>query len=163
MGNLLIFKRLRDDVTLPTKAHPTDAGYDIYAPEDIRLLSDRTDSAYTSSYACNHSHHVTHTACLLPLGFAMAIPDGYVGIIAPRSSTGIKGLEVVNTIGVIDSGYRGEVTAFLHNKGDDRIDIHKGDRILQLVILPIPSITVVEADELPPSSRGDGGFGSTGK
>ena len=94
MNGKLLFKKLREDITLPKKAHATDAGYDIYAPYDFSL---------------EYKQKVM-------LGFAVAIPDGYVGLIVPRSSTGIKGLhisntDISNTVGVIDSGYRGEIMA----------------------------------------------------
>ena len=147
MNGKLLFKKLREDVILPRKAHETDAGYDIYAPYDFSLEYEQK----------------------VMLGFAVAIPDGYVGIIVPRSSTGIKGLHISNTVGVIDSGYRGEVMATL-DSCEIQIGFRKyplgfkaGDRILQLLILPIPQLETMEVDELPASDRGEGGYGSTGK
>ena len=98
----------------------------------------------------------------LPLGFAMAIPAGYVGLMVPRSSTGSKGLALANTMGVIDAGYRGEVVAKLVNRGINTLNFQAGDRILQLLLMPVSVATAVEVAELDETVRGKGGFGSTG-
>ena len=105
-----------------------------------------------------------HRRVLIPTGIAAAIPDGYVGILANRSSMGVKhGITLANSIGVIDSDYRGEIRATLYNTTDTAYTVRAGDRIAQLMVVPVacPSIEVV--DELPETERGEGGFGSTGR
>ncbi len=102
---------------------------------------------------------------MIRTGIAVAIPDGYVGLGAPRSgNAAVKGLSMVNAPGVVDSGYRGEVKVILVNLDRFRpADIRRGDRIAQLVIVPVETVEVVETHELPPSDRGEHGFGSTGR
>jgi dUTP pyrophosphatase len=102
--------------------------------------------------------------CRIPTGIALAIPDGYAGFVQPRSGLAARtGLGFVNSPGLIDSGYRGEIQVVAINlDGQDPIDIRRGDKIAQLVILPVPRATLVEVEELPVSDRGAGGFGSTG-
>lgn len=97
-------------------------------------------------------------------GIAVAIPVGCCGLVAPRSGrAAAEGLSVVNAPGVVDSGYRGEVKVVLVNLDPGRtIQIRRGDRIAQLLVVPVVRPEVVEADELPESGRGDSGFGSTG-
>jgi dUTP pyrophosphatase len=96
-------------------------------------------------------------------GLAMAIPAGYEGQVRPRSGLALgAGLTVVNAPGTIDSDYRGEVKVLLINLGSDAVTIESGTRIAQLVIAPLARAELVEVDELPPSERGAGGFGSTG-
>lgn len=127
---------------LPAKAHADDAGFDIVSPQSAILEPG--------------------AAMSLPLGFAMAIPAGYVGLMVPRSSTGSKGLALANTMGVIDAGYRGEVVAKLVNRGTNTLNFQAGDRILQLLLMPVSVATAVEVAELDETVRGKGGFGSTG-
>jgi dUTP pyrophosphatase len=102
--------------------------------------------------------------CRVPTGVAVAIPDGYAGFVQPRSGLAARtGLGFVNSPGLIDSGYRGEIQVVAVNLDwQDPIEIRRGDKIAQLVILPVPQATVAEVDELPASDRGSGGFGSTG-
>jgi dUTP pyrophosphatase len=96
-------------------------------------------------------------------GLAVAIPAGYEGQVRPRSGLALSaGLTVVNAPGTIDSDYRGEVKVLLINLGSDAVTIESGTRIAQLVIAPFSRADLVEVDELPPSERGAGGFGSTG-
>lgn len=98
------------------------------------------------------------------LGFAAAIPEGHVGILLPRSSAGAKyGLELNNTCGVIDSDYRGEWKAALKTKSGIPYEWKAGDRLLQFMVLPIANVTLQEVKFLLDTSRGTGGFGSTGK
>ncbi len=102
---------------------------------------------------------------LVPTGFAIAIPPGWCGLILPRSGLALRhGLTVLNSPGLIDSGYRGELKVMLFNSGDEAVDIERGQRIAQLLVLPIPELTFEEVDELPPAidDRGDQGFGSSG-
>lgn len=97
------------------------------------------------------------------LGFEIAIPAGYMGVLAPRSSKGEQGLVLANTVGIIDSDYRGEVKASLWNRSDDKIVIVPLERIAQMVIVPVVQAQFEVVDELTTTERGAGGFGSTGK
>ena len=101
---------------------------------------------------------------LVPCGLAMAIPQGYAGFVLPRSGLAIKhGISLVNAPGLIDSNYRGEIKAVLVNLDPQTpFEIKRGDRIAQLVVMKVPDIAFESADELPESSRGAGGFGSSG-
>lgn len=136
--------KLEPGATLPTKAHPTDAGYDLYANEDAQIKP--------------HETRPTHT------GIHLQIPDGYFGAVFARSGLATKqGLRPANCVGVIDSDYRGEIIVALHNDSDELRNVAKGDRIAQLVILPCPHFELELADELDETKRGAGGFGSSGK
>lgn len=139
----MLVKKLNTDVTLPTRESPYAAAFDIYMPTHGTL---------------------SHNPCFVPLGFAVAIPEGYVGLLVPRSSTGSRfGLCITNTIGVIDSDYRGELVASLSIKPNYPIrNYSKDDRLIQLVVVPIYTGLVEEVDKLPETARGHGGFGSTG-
>jgi dUTP pyrophosphatase len=99
----------------------------------------------------------------VPTGLAVAIPDGYAGFVQPRSGLAAKhGISIVNTPGLVDSGYRGELqVALLNTDLRDVFVVEPGMRIAQLVVLPVPAFDLVEVDELPPSERGDRGFGSS--
>ena len=100
---------------------------------------------------------------MVPTGIAVAVPPGYVGLIAPRSGLAIKhGISLVNAPGILDSGYRGEIHAIVINEGDEAFDYKRGDRIAQLVVVPFAEQQFEVVAELPDSARGDGGFGSTG-
>ena len=138
----MLFKRLSPEVKLPYKGTPFAAAFDIFMPT---------------------SGCITHHPKLFKLGFAVAIPQGYVGILAPRSSTGTKdGLCLTNTIGVIDSDYRGEMMAMLHVLGGYPIKTFaKDDRLIQMMVVPIYTGEMNVVDELPDTERGSGGFGST--
>lgn len=147
------FKKLSPDAVIPRYAHDTDAGMDLTA---------------TRREFDNDGNVVYHT------DLAMEIPQGYVGLIFPRSSISRKGIALTNAVGVIDAGYRGEVTAkfkpspvfddtgYSHAKLIPNV-YKPGDRIAQLIILPYPHIEPVEAQELSPSDRGTGSYGSTGE
>ncbi len=103
------------------------------------------------------SHTVVKT------GICVAIPDGYVGLIFIRSSLGVKkGITLSNSVGVIDSDYRGELLVSLYNASDKTVDLSDGDRVAQLVLVPCPRHELVECDELDATQRGSGRFGSTG-
>lgn len=132
-------KRLNDKAILPTKAHATDAGYDLYAS------------------SCHYEDGMLHYGT----GIAVEIPEGYVGLVFPRSSIANTHLTLSNSVGVIYSGYRGEVMAKFR-KGGSR-GYHVGERIAQLIIIPYLEVTFEEVDELSDSDRGEGGYGSTGK
>jgi dUTP pyrophosphatase len=136
--------RLDDGVPLPTYAHPGDAGADLVTTVDVRLAPFRRE--------------------LVPTGIALALPEGYVGLVHPRSGLAARhGLSIVNAPGTIDAGYRGEIKVCLVNLDPtDDIVLHRGDRIAQLVIQRHEIARFVEVDALPGSARGSGGYGSTG-
>jgi len=97
-------------------------------------------------------------------GVAVAIPSGYAGLVLPRSGLAARhGIGVVNGPGLIDSGYRGEISVLLVNHGDEPVEIGRGNRIAQLIITPVVVADVVVVDELDPTERGEGGFGSSGR
>ena len=105
-----------------------------------------------------------HGRVLIPTGIAAAIPEGYVGILANRSSMGVKhGITLANSIGVIDSDYRGQIHAALYNTTDTPYTVHPADRIAQLMVVPVMCPTIRVVDDLPDTERGEGGFGSTGR
>ena len=136
-------KRLNELAMLPTKAHATDAGFDLYATSKIY------DNDSNVVYGC---------------GLAFEIPEGYMGLVFPRSSNAKKSLLLSNSVGVIDAGYRGEVTAkfkrlYPISQGEYAI----GERFAQLIVMPIPAVEFEEAEELSESERGVGGYGSSGK
>ena len=142
---ILKVKKLVPDAVLPKKAHNSDAGYDLVA------VSRSIDEDGAVVYGT---------------GLAFEIPDGYVGLVFPRSSIAKKDIALSNSVGVIDSGYRGEVMAkfkFVDPLKHEEYHWYcVGDRIAQLVIMKLPDIQVIECDELGESERGTGGYGSTG-
>lgn len=141
----LKFKKLSENAVLPVKAHATDAGLDLTAT-----------SITTQINECGQLMLVYHT------GLAVEIPEGYVGLLFPRSSIYKKSLAQTNSVGVIDAGYRGEIMAVFKTTTDVVPAVYKaGDRFAQLVIVPIPELEVVEAEELSESDRGTDGYGST--
>jgi dUTP pyrophosphatase len=136
-------KRLHIDAKIPAYSKPGDAGLDLTA---ISMSRDKHDN-------------ITYGT-----GLAIEIPQGYVGLIYPRSSNSKTDLYLTNHVGVIDSGYRGEIMfKYRPNNGTFAKIYHVGDRVGQLIIMPYPQIELVESDELTDSARGDAGFGSTGK
>ena len=137
-------KRLDKALDMPAYAYVGDAGLDLRAAEDAVLAPFERK--------------------LVSCGIAIAIPQGYAGFVLPRSGLAAKhGISIVNAPGLIDSGYRGEIKAILVNLDpDNEFAIHVGDRIAQLVIMPVPPVRTVEADELDETARGAGGFGSSG-
>jgi dUTP pyrophosphatase len=101
---------------------------------------------------------------LVPTGVAVAVPSGYVGLVAPRSGLAANsGISLVNAPGILDEGYRGEIYAIVVNLGSDPFVYDRGDRIAQLVVVPFVEQELQVVDELPESTRGAGGFGSTGR
>ncbi len=137
-------RRLPHAVDVPGYAHPGDAGADLVAAEDVELAPGQRTA--------------------VPTGIAVAIPDGYVGLVHPRSGLALRqGLALVNAPGTIDAGYRGEIKCLLVNLDpSEPIRLARGDRIAQLVIQRVERADFVEMAELPDSTRGEGGFGSTG-
>lgn len=146
----LKFKRLTDTMTIPTKAHPTDACFDIYAD----ALSFRSDGEIWIA---------PHETVLIPTGFATNIPHGYWGAIFARSGLASKqGLRPANCVAVIDEPYTGEWKVPLHNDTNEPKLIKHGERIAQFTLLPYYDIQLTEVNELYTTDRGAGGFGSTG-
>lgn len=139
--NLIQIKKLNEDAIIPTKANKTDAGYDLYSTED-----------YDIPRECKKG---------IKTGISMAIPEGYVGLIWPRS--GLAAKYAIDTLaGVIDSGYRGEVIVLLQNHGPSNIHISKGDRVAQILFQSIAQLPLLEVENLEESDRGKNGFGSSG-
>lgn len=131
------------DFIMPTKGSDKAGAYDIYMPEDGTVAG---------------------ASVMFPLGFATAIPDGYAALLLPRSGTGAKfALELNNTVGLIDSDYRGEWKAALRTKSGLIFSWKKGDRILQFIVVPIANVTLELVESLDDTLRGTGGFGSSGK
>ncbi|MDI6799229.1 MAG: dUTP diphosphatase [Actinomycetota bacterium] len=138
-------KMLEEGLPLPKMAHDGDAGCDLYSRIDISLAPGQR--------------------ALVPTGVALSIPEGYAGFVQPRSGLALKhGITIVNTPGLIDSKYRGEICAIMLNTDKDEIfEIKRGERICQLVIQQVVSPKYIIAEELDDTTRGKGGFGSTGK
>jgi dUTP pyrophosphatase len=136
--------RLRDDAALPQGAYPGDAGLDLIACERVALGPGER--------------------AIVPTGIAVAIPEGYAGLVIPRSGLALDhGISLVNTPGLIDSGYRGELRVIALNTDRERsFTVEAGMRIAQLVVTPVPEVDVIELDELPETVRGAAGFGSSG-
>ncbi len=136
-------RRLRDDAVLPEKAYAGDAGLDLATCERVELGPGER--------------------ALVPTGLAVAVPDGYAGFVQPRSGLAARrGITVVNSPGLIDSGYRGEVKVVLLNTDPvESFVAEPGERIAQLVVLRVPAVEPVEVDALPGSERGALGFGSS--
>lgn len=142
----LKIKRLTEDAILPIRAHKGDAGIDLTCTTITQEINE-----------CGQLSIIYHT------GLAMEIPEGYVGLLFPRSSISNKSLMLTNSVGVIDSGYRGEVMAKMRSTTDVVPAIYKpGEKFAQLVLVPIPEYTIAEVAELSETERGEGGFGSTG-
>ena len=139
----LPIQRLRDDAIVPERAYAGDAGLDLSACERVELAPGER--------------------ALVGTGLAVAIPDGYAGFVQPRSGLAARhGLTVVNSPGLVDSGYRGELRVVLLNTDAKQpFLVEPGMRIAQLVVLPIPELELVEVEELPASERGVRGFGSS--
>jgi dUTP pyrophosphatase len=136
-------KRLDDGLPVPGHAHPGDGGVDLYARDPVRLEPGQR--------------------AVVPTGIAIAIPEGYAGLVTPRSGLAARnGISVVNGPGLVDAGYRGEVKVVLVNLATEPFEIARGDRVAQLVVVPVVAQDFVPVDELPDSMRGAGGFGSTG-
>jgi dUTP pyrophosphatase len=137
-------QRLRPDLPLPGYAHPGDAGADLVAAEDVELLPGGR--------------------ALVPTGVAIALPEGYVGLVHPRSGLAARlGVTVLNAPGTVDAGYRGEILVNLINHDREHTaKIARGDRIAQLVVQRVERANFHVVEDLPDSVRGAGGHGSTG-
>jgi dUTP pyrophosphatase len=140
----LPFRRLRPEAKLPTAQHPGDAGLDLCSAVDVVVEPGQR--------------------AMIPTGVAVAIPDGHAGLVLPRSGLASKqGLTMANAPGLIDAGYRGEVVcAAVNLDREQAVKILVGDRIAQLVVVELPGVEPTWVDDLPETTRGEGGFGSTG-
>ena len=141
----VLIQRLDESVPMPKYAKPGDAGADLATRVDVTLQPGER--------------------ALVPTGISLALPNGYVALVHPRSGLALKhGVSIVNTPGTVDAAYRGELQVILINHDQkDAISFKKGDRIAQLVIQQVEAAEFIEVDSLPGSDRGSGGFGSTGK
>lgn len=141
----LLIKKLRQDAILPSYATAGSAGMDIaLCGEPVTIHPGERK--------------------LLPTGLALAIPQGYEAQIRPRSGLALKhGIILPNSPGTIDSDYRGELKIIVANIGDEPVTFHSGERIAQMIISKVERAEPVWSEDLPPSERGEGGFGSTGK
>jgi dUTP pyrophosphatase len=137
-------RRVRPEAVLPTRAYEADAGLDLAA--------------------CERCEVGPGERAVVATGLAVAIPDGYAGFVQPRSGLAARhGISVVNSPGLVDAGYRGEVLVILLNTDQrEPFLVEPGMRIAQLVIVPVPAVDVAEVDELPESERGPRGHGSSG-
>ena len=140
----ILIQRLDPGLPLPARAHPGDAGTDLFAAEEVELAPGQR--------------------ALVPTGIAIALPDGYAGFVHPRSGLAARhGVTIVNAPGTVDAGYRGEIRVTLLNTDPDRpVRFQRGDRIAQLIIQRVAYPVFHEVATLPGSARGDSGFGSTG-
>lgn len=139
-------KQLSNLAKLPTRAHDTDAGYDLYAAIDAPI------------------DIVPHATVKIGTGFAIALPNNTFGAIVPRSGiSSNRGLRPANTPGTIDQGFRGEVKVALHNDSYDVQTVEPGERIAQLIVIPFVPVQLEITNELDETERADGGFGSTGR
>ncbi len=138
----LKIKKLHPDAVIPKYATDGSAGLDLTAI-DMEYLAHDIIKYYT--------------------GLAVEIPVGYVGLLFPRSSVYKTTLRLANCVGVIDSDYRGEITALFDGTEYSSIEYEVGDRIVQLVLLPIPKVAILEVQELAETARGQGGYGSSGR
>lgn len=137
-------RRIDTGLPVPSYAHPGDAGADLHAREDVTLAPG--------------------ARALVPTGLAIALPEGYVGLVHPRSGLATKhGVTIVNAPGTVDAGYRGELmVTLLNTDATETVTLHRGDRIAQLLVQRVERCAFVETDELDDTARGAGGFGSTG-
>lgn len=142
------FKRLRTGAQVPTKATDGSNGFDLVACTKQKLYSFHDKALRYVEYGT---------------GIAVEIPEGYCGLVLPRSSISNTSLILSNSVGLIDSDYRGEIIFRFKNDGTREAEYGLGDRLGQLLIIPVPSVTLLEVSELSETIRGHGGYGSTGK
>ena len=142
----LKIKKVRENAKIPTRGTDGAAGFDLYACIDEPMTLNKGDTA------------------LIPTGIAIAVPNKYAAFIHSRSGLSIKkGICLLNSVGVVDSDYRGEIKCPLINLGSEDFEIKKGERIAQMVFMPVAQVCLCEKDNLDETDRGDGGFGSTGR
>ena len=140
---------------IPTRAHPYDAGLDLYAPYDVTVPA----ATVVDFDACEAEVEIG--SAVIDTGVHVQIPECCVGFIKSRSGTMVR--NGITTDGVIDTGYTGSIRVCLFNHGSSKYEVKKGDKIAQLVILPCVLLPLEEVDSLEETDRGDGGFGSTGR
>jgi dUTP pyrophosphatase len=140
----VLIKRLDPGLPLPSRAHPGDAGLDLFAASGVTLQPGER--------------------AIVPTGIAIALPGGYAAFVQPRSGLAARhGVTLVNAPGTVDAGYRGEIrVTLLNTDAHHAVSFQRGDRIAQLVIQQVATAVLHEVESLPGSARGDGGFGSTG-
>ena len=139
----LLYKALEEGIVEPSYAHEGDAGLDLRIKEPVSLIPGGRKTVGT--------------------GLAFAIPEGYVGLVFPRSGLASRdGITLSNAVGVIDSGYRGEVGCTLYNISGHTVRLEAGERVCQMVVVPFATCELVRAATLPETERGAAGFGSTG-
>ena len=143
MNGIVLVKRVSEYAQLPTRGSKDAAGLDLYCPFHIKVPADSQKK--------------------IPLGIAVEIPKGHMGLLVPRSSMSKTPLRCANSVGIIDADYRGELSIAYENVSCSDYTIFRGDRIAQLIIVPIAIVDVEEAQTLSETERGDGGYGSTGK
>ncbi|CDM69548.1 Deoxyuridine 5'-triphosphate nucleotidohydrolase [Clostridium bornimense] len=141
---ILKIRKLSEDAIIPFYAHPGDAGLDLFSVEEITIEPGKRK--------------------LVATGISIELPKNTEAQVRPRSGLALKyGVTVLNSPGTIDEGYRGEIKVILINHGEEAFKINKGDKIAQMVIMPVLTVDVKEVDMLNDSERGEGGFGSTGR
>jgi dUTP pyrophosphatase len=140
----ILIKRLDPGLPLPVRAHPGDAGADLFAAQDVELAPGQR--------------------AMVPTGIAIALPDGYAAFVHPRSGLAARhGVTLVNAPGTVDAGYRGEIrVTLLNTDAEHPVRLQRGDRIAQLIVQRVAEPVFYEVETLPGSARGEGGFGSTG-
>jgi dUTP pyrophosphatase len=140
----VLIQRLDPGLPPPERAHPGDAGADLYAAADVELPPGQR--------------------AVVPTGIAIALPDGYAAFVHPRSGLAVRhGVTILNAPGTVDAGYRGEIRVILMNTdAENPVRLQRGDRIAQLVVQRVERAVFDEVERLPGSARGEGGFGSTG-
>lgn len=162
----LKLKKLFENATIPTKAHETDSGFDLYAYKVEKLYEHNQSVDFSNLYSPNPSEEIyllPGQRCLINTGVSATVGPGYEIQIRPRSGNALKkGLTVLNTPGTIDESYRGMIGVILYNSSDAQVSVKMGDRIAQMVVCPVilPDVEVV--DDLDVTARNEGGFGHTG-
>lgn len=152
-------KKLTETAKIPTKAHAEDAAFDLYAD-----IPDNTFTAWETNETKQGIKIMPHTTVKIPVGIATEIPAGYWGAVFARSGLATKqGLRPANCVPVIDAGYRGEWMVPIHNDSSEVQIIEHGERIAQMMILPVINTVLEEVNSLENSSRGAEGFGDSGK
>lgn len=144
MGGVEVKAVIEDGMPVPEYAHEGDAGMDFRITKAVELGAGETR--------------------IVPTGVRMAIPEGYVGLCFPRSGlSSYMGVTLANAVGVIDSTYRGEIRAPLHNMTDHAVSLERGERVFQMIVMPYPHVTIDVVESLDDTDRGEGGFGSSGR
>jgi len=155
MPELKIKVKLDKNAKMPEKAHASDAGYDLFAPKDFTVPATGLYTRYGTTLGMKVGSAIIDT------GVHMQIPDGYVGMIKSKSGLNVKHGLIAE--GVVDSDYTGSIAVKLYNLSNEPYRFKKGDKITQIVVMPIPQTELVEVADLDETERGEGGFGSSGR